>query len=434
MNPFPYIIKTSILQLFVIPAILLFYRLYSNKIRYNWRILPAIFLIILSIDIIPINYVIKKEITIPSSQPPIETTIGKEPTNSNIEEPSPTNKDIVDIELFNYVWIIGVATLAIWNIHSYQKQKKQQELIRKPIIYKKIKVYEDKNCNIPYAYGILHKRIIVPPSFEQQEEQNQLYILEHEYLHFKLHHLQLLFVLKLLSIIYWFQPLLWVFIKKVKEQMELSVDETLIRQFTWEEKKGYIQCLLMFVSKVQGPQEKLSFTQSKMKKRVLTILEEKEMKQSRKVLLMIMVFVLCACNAVNVKEEIAYVNDEQEEEVTKVERRSDVAGLSAYLEQNNTVTEEDLNSGVEELCYHPRGEYKGANGEKVYVWSHPHPYYHIKVEVIQQEEKKEYYLPNGTVDENGSSVGGNGVYEKLQKVITFYGFERMDVYQTKAES
>lgn len=78
----------------------------------------------------------------------------------------------------------------------------------------------------PFIYGIFHPVIVLPDSIHSKEE--LFYILSHETFHYYNHHTLYKFLCSLLEVIYFWNPLVKIFVKEINRIIEISVDSKVI--------------------------------------------------------------------------------------------------------------------------------------------------------------------------------------------------------------
>lgn len=78
----------------------------------------------------------------------------------------------------------------------------------------------------PFIYGIFHPVIVLPDSVHSKEE--LFYILSHETAHYYNHHTLYKFLCSLLEVIYFWNPLVKIFVKEINRIIEISVDSKVI--------------------------------------------------------------------------------------------------------------------------------------------------------------------------------------------------------------
>lgn len=135
------------------------------------------------------------------------------------------------------VWIIVALVLLITTAILYIKAKYE---IR-DAYHLKDNIYVSDRVLSPLTYGILRPRIIIPKEYEESDLQ---YILAHEaaHIHCKDNLWRILALIS--SLVHWFNPLIWLFLKKFLEVTELACDERVLAACGEDEMKSYAKALV----------------------------------------------------------------------------------------------------------------------------------------------------------------------------------------------
>lgn len=135
------------------------------------------------------------------------------------------------------VWILGISILMIYSIISLVKLRKRL----KYAVHEKDNIYLAEKLDTPFVMGIISPKIYLPTSLSGDEKR---YILLHEQIHIK----RFDHIIKILSFfvlcLHWFNPLVWLAFFCSSKDMEMSCDETVIKQLGANVKKEYSTSLL----------------------------------------------------------------------------------------------------------------------------------------------------------------------------------------------
>ncbi len=141
------------------------------------------------------------------------------------------------IALGEAVWLFGIAALLIYSAYTAVRLRNKLKPAKR--IYDNI--YEMDGVKTPFVFGVLKPKIYLPPILS---ENDRAYIIKHEQIHIK----RLDYIIKpfafLVLCIHWFNPLVWIAFFLMEEDMELSCDESVIKQMGSEIKKSYSASLL----------------------------------------------------------------------------------------------------------------------------------------------------------------------------------------------
>lgn len=102
----------------------------------------------------------------------------------------------------------------------------------------------------PSIYGVKRPIIFFPDNMTFTEKELQ-YITLHELTHYYKGDILLTFLFELITCIYWWNPLLFIFKKQMNKIIELRVDNELLKSFTPTQCIEYVECLLK-VKKIQS--------------------------------------------------------------------------------------------------------------------------------------------------------------------------------------
>ena len=141
--------------------------------------------------------------------------------------------------LGSIIWIIGMIFLFTYGITSLVKIKK--ELQRSTWISENI--YSSNAVRTPFVLGLLLPKIYLPNFISETETE---YIILHERTHINRRDHIIRFASYLVLCLHWFNPLVWLAFYISGKDMEMSCDESVIKQLGYDLKKDYSQSLLNF--------------------------------------------------------------------------------------------------------------------------------------------------------------------------------------------
>lgn len=96
----------------------------------------------------------------------------------------------------------------------------------------------------PALTGILHPKILLPDYTDRMTPQTLRFVLLHELGHYKRKDLWMNELLLLLQCVYWFNPLVWVLFRQMRQDMELLNDSYLLKKLGQEQRRAYSQSLV----------------------------------------------------------------------------------------------------------------------------------------------------------------------------------------------
>ncbi|MDY3947708.1 MAG: M56 family metallopeptidase [Ezakiella sp.] len=154
------------------------------------------------------------------------------------------NQLIGSILIFTYLGI---------KIYKFHKVMKGSTLIDNTLCEKKIRefglkrkveIYINNNLKTPLTFGILRPKIILQDHILADEELLD-HVLIHELMHIKKFHILLTHLINIVACLYWYNPLLWLSLKYIDQDIEINCDKLVVQQLgdTTKNRKEY--CISM---------------------------------------------------------------------------------------------------------------------------------------------------------------------------------------------
>lgn len=141
------------------------------------------------------------------------------------------------IDALPFVWIGGMALMALSSIISYIRLRRQMLICVK----KDDNIWLCDGIKSPFILGIIKPKIYVPSHLNEEE---QRVVVAHEQAHIKrLDHLFKPLGFLILTI-HWFNPLVWVAYALLCRDIESACDERVVKKMSGEDKKLYSSTLL----------------------------------------------------------------------------------------------------------------------------------------------------------------------------------------------
>lgn len=138
------------------------------------------------------------------------------------------------------VWLIIAAVLLLITLVLYVIAK--TELNKTDHL--KDNIYASDRIASPVTYGILRPRIVIPKGYKSDDMR---YILAHETAHIRRKDNLWRFLAIISTCVHWFNPLMWLFLKKFLEETELACDERVLAACGEDEKKAYARALVNYI-------------------------------------------------------------------------------------------------------------------------------------------------------------------------------------------
>jgi beta-lactamase regulating signal transducer with metallopeptidase domain len=173
------------------------------------------------------------------------------------------------LEIAAVIWLLGIAILLCHSALSYFKLKNRLStatLLRGNI-------FETDQIRTPFILGFIKPRIYIPTGLGDSELD---YVLKHEETHIK----RLDHIIKPLAffalVLHWFNPIIWVSYSLMTKDMEMSCDESVMKQSREDIRASYSRSLFSLSVKQGGPLSPLAFGESNVKSRVKNVLSYKK--------------------------------------------------------------------------------------------------------------------------------------------------------------
>ena len=172
---------------------------------------------------------------------------------------------LVWTDYFFILWLSGVLLLSIRMLvnmtrmnreikrNSTQPSSSTQEflnLCRNELrISRKIKLYLLPGITTPaLTIGIIPK-IVLPSDIHDRLSDKQLELaIKHELMHYKRRDYLIVMLLRVLEVIYWFNPIVWLMSRHVSLDMESACDSMVVKNLNNQQKKAYALCLVRLSS------------------------------------------------------------------------------------------------------------------------------------------------------------------------------------------
>ena len=163
-------------------------------------------------------------------------------------------KTIIFDNIIPIIWILGVlsyATLLLVGNRKISKNIRNNKCKDTRVntildnckneigIQRNIEIILQEAKRIPSIIGLLKPKILITNEFLKNNDGTIRYIFMHELSHYKRNDLLLNYVLLIVTAIHWFNPFIWLFFKKIRQDIELATDELVISYLKKDEQKAY---------------------------------------------------------------------------------------------------------------------------------------------------------------------------------------------------
>lgn len=412
----------SILGVFIIILTKYFDNKLSAKMKYLIMLIPIIFLMVpitkiqvnIDNDFIITSVIDRVENKL-SNVPNLSTTsINKNEDNKlltanennvlgTIQNQASTNikddaKGITIYEMLPITWLVGASIsfiiFIIGNISLNYKITKSRKLEDNKIktildrcktrlgINKEIEIKLQYFNMSPCIYGIIRPQILLTEEFCKKDHKIIENVFMHELSHYKRKDMITNYLLLIMTSLHWFNPFVYGFFKKIRQEMELATDEIALSKMNKEQKKQYgftlINLLQTYETKRIVPKMLCVTDDSKnMERRIKMIKSSTRLKKYKiSIVLFIIIMILCTIIPFVIKPTSA-------KQVTSIDEESLYEKVEQYLiklEQQNHYNEklEFTDNGDNFKTFIDMAKLgTSQNGEEtyVYVWALIKNYY-----------------------------------------------------------
>ncbi len=211
-------------------------------------------------------------------------------TNNVVEQVAsvPTSEGLSLFGIVPFLWISVSIVLVVYGIISYLRLKLK--------IFDGVLVEDNIYCSekieSPFVCGFIKPKIYLPYGLD---ETTQKCVLQHEKTHIKYADHIIKAVSFVVLCVHWFNPLVWIAYLLLCKDIELSCDESVVRNFDSDGCKQYAKALLeLGVNKVKFTACPVAFGEVSIKTRIKSVISYKK---AGKILIALS---LCLCTAVAV--------------------------------------------------------------------------------------------------------------------------------------
>ena len=151
------------------------------------------------------------------------------------------------------IWGIGIVTMGLKTVNNIRRlhfmQRSYQVIdstrenkFAQSLGMKHATITVSPNVSVPYITGVFRAKIFLPP-LRLSDEKLEM-ILRHEYQHFKSGDAIIKLFYLILSIMFWWNPFIHIFLRDLDCLLEIRCDAVMSKRMTRDEKKVYLETLL----------------------------------------------------------------------------------------------------------------------------------------------------------------------------------------------
>ena len=163
------------------------------------------------------------------------------------------------------IWFIGVLAFCLYSIRSYSKLKKK---LQSAVILRD-NIYISQGVGTPFALGLRNPKIYLPSNLADAQE----YVIAHEQTHLARRDNIAKILGYVVLILHWFNPLVWLAFKLFVTDMEMSCDESVIRNSKEDIRKEYSRSLLELSIEKSTLGVPMAFAEGNPKERIKNVMK-----------------------------------------------------------------------------------------------------------------------------------------------------------------
>lgn len=163
------------------------------------------------------------------------------------------------------IWLIGVLSFCLYSIRSYSKLKKKLQ----SAVLLRDNIYISQVICTPFALGLQNPKIYLPSNLADAQE----YVIAHEQTHLARRDNLAKILGYVVLILHWFNPLVWLAFKLFVTDMEMSCDESVIRNSKEDIRKEYSRSLLELSIEKSTLGVPMAFAEGNPKERIKNVMK-----------------------------------------------------------------------------------------------------------------------------------------------------------------
>lgn len=129
------------------------------------------------------------------------------------------------------IWIVGAATLlarfAI-NLYGLRRLRMASDAMIDAALPRGVQLCGSETIGAPVTWGIVRPIILVPAGFEELPAECRDAVLHHELAHIRAHDFMMRVLAEIARALIWFQPLMWIVWRQLREEQELACDNRVL--------------------------------------------------------------------------------------------------------------------------------------------------------------------------------------------------------------
>lgn len=168
-------------------------------------------------------------------------------------------KNIIFEYVVPIIWFFGFIIMLLWliitnvvlnlklnkyNCDDRRLEKNLEKCKVKMNVKRKFHIVVNDVISTPALFGILKVKILIPKEILKISDENLEYILLHELSHYKRKDILINYILLIIQSIHWFNPIIWLCFKLLRNDLELATDEYTLKYLEDSKYKSYANALI----------------------------------------------------------------------------------------------------------------------------------------------------------------------------------------------
>ena len=209
--------------------------------------------------------------------------------DKNVIPTQELQSNVPGFSIWQVVWIAGVMLCAVFFIISYLRcyfefrtslpvrNEFAVKWLEEHPLKRSVQIRQSDQISTPLTYGIFKPVVLMPKRTDWENGQQLQYVLLHEYMHIR--HFDMVWKLIAAAVlcVHWFNPAVWAMYIFFNRDIELSCDESVVRQFGDNSKVSYAKALITMEEKRRGlPSLCNNFSKNAIEKRITAIMKTRK--------------------------------------------------------------------------------------------------------------------------------------------------------------
>ena len=254
----------------------------------------------------------------------------------NVGDALPVSNAPQNVSVWTILWIAGFILCAVFFVVLYLRYYFEfrtslpvrnaftTKWLREHQLRRTIQIRQSDRISAPLTYGIVRPVILMPKKTDWENDRQLQYILLHEYVHICRFDMAVKLVATLALCIHWFNPLVWAMYILFNRDIELSCDESVVRQFGEKSKSAYARTLITMEEKKSGLTPLYnSFSRNAIEERITAIMKTKKVTIGILVISVLVIISIVVLFATSAEDDglgdVAVKEDSSETEMNETE-------------------------------------------------------------------------------------------------------------------